>query len=79
MFKLIKEVSDQFKRSLKDELLGDADKMCPLEEGKKLADHIKGSEVQVINNCGHMMLLEEADQTLEILKSFIGKHYPLKK
>ena len=60
-------------------ILGDADKMCPLKEGKKLADHIKGSEVHVINNCGHMMLLEEADQTLEILKSFIGKHYPLKK
>ena len=26
MFKLIKELSDQFKKSLKDELLGDADK-----------------------------------------------------
>tara|TARA_B100001250_G_scaffold282841_1_gene245035 strand:- start:450 stop:668 length:219 start_codon:yes stop_codon:yes gene_type:complete len=26
MFKLIKEVSDQFKKSLKDELLGDANK-----------------------------------------------------
>ena len=26
MFKLIKELSDQFKKSLKDELLGDAEK-----------------------------------------------------
>jgi len=25
-----------------------------------------------------MMLLEEADQTLEILKKFIAKNYPLK-
>jgi len=25
-----------------------------------------------------MMLLEEADQTLEILKKFIGTNYPLK-
>ena len=44
---------------------------------KKLADMIKGSEVHIIENCGHMMLLEEADQTLEILKRFILEKDPI--
>jgi len=48
-----------------------------LKDGKILADYIKGSEVKIIEDCGHMMLLEEADQTLEILKKFIAEHYPL--
>ena len=51
--------------------------MCRLKDGKILADYIKGSEVKIIEDCGHMMLLEEADQTLEILKKFIADNYPL--
>ena len=34
------------------------DRMCPVKEGKKLADNIEGSEVQIIENCGHMILLK---------------------
>ena len=60
-------------------ILADQDKMCPLKEGKKLAEHIEGSETHIIENCGHMMLLEEADKTLAILKKFIIKNYPPKK
>ena len=50
--------------------------MCPVKEGKKLADLIKGSKVDIIDNCGHMMLLEEADRVLKVLKKFITTHYP---
>ena len=57
-------------------ILADADRMCRLKDCQKLADHIAGSEVHVIKNCGHMMLLEEADQTLAILKKFILEKYP---
>ena len=57
-------------------ILADKDKMCPVKEGKKLADLIEGSEVHIIQNCGHMMLLEEADKTLAILKRFILENYP---
>ena len=57
-------------------ILGDRDKMCPLKEGKKLADSIKNSEVEIIENCGHMILLEEADKSLAILKKFIRKNHP---
>ena len=59
-------------------ILGAQDRMCRLKDGKILADYIKGSEVHVIENCGHMMLLEEADQTLEILKKFILENDPIK-
>ena len=58
-------------------ILADKDRMCRLKDGKKLADHINGSEVYIIENCGHMMLLEEADKTLSILKKFILEKYPV--
>ena len=50
--------------------------MCPVREGKKLADSIVGSEIKIIENCGHMILLEEASQALKILKRFIKKNHP---
>ena len=59
-------------------ILGDKDRMCPLKEGKKLADSIIASEIAIIENCGHMILLEEADKALAILKKFIGKNHPTK-
>ena len=57
-------------------ILGDQDRMCPVKEGKKLANNINGSEVEVIENCGHMILLEEAGKSLAILKKFIRKNHP---
>ena len=50
--------------------------MCPVKEGKKLADNIEGSQVEIIENCGHMILLEEAGKSLKILKKFIRKNHP---
>ena len=35
-----------------------------------------GSQVEVISNCGHMILLEEADQALAIIKKFITTNHP---
>ena len=57
-------------------ILGDRDRMCPIKAGKKLAENIENSEVEIIENCGHMILLEEAGQSLEILKKFIRKNHP---
>ena len=59
-------------------ILATDDKMCPVKEGKKLADLIEGSQVEIIDNCGHMMLLEEADRVLAVLKKFITSKYPPK-
>ena len=39
-------------------------------------ENIENSEVEIIENCGHMILLEEAGQSLEILKKFIRKNHP---
>ena len=59
-------------------ILADQDKMCPLKEGKKLANSIQDCELYIIENCGHMMLLEEADKTLAALKKFITTNYSTK-
>ena len=58
-------------------ILGEYDKMVPVKEGKKLADKISNSEVVIIPKCGHMILLEEADQALATLKKFIKKNHPI--
>ncbi len=60
-------------------ILATGDKMCPVKEGKKLANLIDGSKVEIIDNCGHMMLLEEADRVLKVLKNFITTNYPSQK
>ena len=60
-------------------ILATDDKMCPVKEGRKLADLIEGSKVDIIDNCGHMMLLEEADRVLKVLKSFITSNFPANK
>ena len=44
-----------------------------------LAEKIENSEVFVIPKCGHMILLEEADQALAILKKFITHNHPSQK
>ena len=49
-----------------------------IKEGRKLPDLIEGTKVDIIDNCGHMMLLEEADRVLKVLKSFITTNYPSK-
>ena len=59
-------------------ILGEYDKMIPIKEGKKLAASIPNSEVEIIPKCGHMILLEEADQALAVLKKFIKKNHPTK-
>ena len=35
-------------------------------------------DTYLIDNCGNMILLEEADRVLKVLKQFILKHYPSK-
>ena len=59
-------------------ILGEYDRMIPIKEGKKLAASITNSQVKIIPKCGHMILLEEADQALSILKKFIRKNHPTK-
>ena len=56
-------------------MLGDKDKMVPLEKGKKMATKIKNSELRVIKECGHMLLFEKAFEMREIVKKLIAKNH----
>ena len=58
-------------------ILGEYDRMIPIKEGKKLADVILGSKIEIIPNCGHMILLEAAGKALAILKKFIKYNHPI--
>jgi len=54
-------------------IFGDLDKMVPLEMGNKMASMIKNSEKKVINNCGHMIIIEKAFEMRKIVKEFLTK------
>jgi len=56
-------------------ILGDKDKMVPLEKGKEMVSKIKNSELSIIKECGHMILFEKAFEMREIVKKFIKKNH----
>ena len=66
--------SDAAKKINKPTLLifGKLDKMVNVDNGKKFAQLIKDNSIHVIENCGHMIMIEKAfemrDKILEFLK-----------
>ena len=52
-------------------VLGAADRMTPAKAGRKLAEAIPDARVEVIAGCGHMMMAEKPDQTLDALKTLL--------
>ena len=56
-------------------ILGDRDKMVPLEKGKKMAENIKNSQLEVLKECGHMIIFEKAFEMREIAKNFVKKNH----
>jgi len=54
-------------------ILGDLDKMVPLEVGNKMAAMIKKSKKKIINNCGHMIIFEKAFEMRKLVKEFLIK------
>ena len=42
--------------------------MTPAKAGRKLAGSIAGAQVTEIAGCGHMMMAEKPDETLDALK-----------
>ena len=49
-------------------LSGSQDKMSPSFEGMKLAEAIPDAKFHIIEDCGHMIMLEKADECLGMLK-----------
>ena len=52
-------------------VLGALDKMTPPKAGRKLAETIQEHRVELIPDCGHMLMTERPDQTLDALKSLL--------
>lgn len=50
-------------------ILGDGDLMTPAAKGKALAAAIAGAKTVVIPECGHFMMVERPDETLDALKA----------
>ncbi|MCW5746445.1 MAG: alpha/beta hydrolase [Alphaproteobacteria bacterium] len=48
---------------------GDADLMTPAAKCKSLAEAIAGSTMTVLGACGHFMMVERPDETLDALKA----------
>ena len=56
-------------------ILGDKDKMVPLDKGKKLTEKIKNSQLEVFKECGHMIIFEKAFEMREMVKNFVEKNH----
>ena len=54
-------------------VFGKLDKMCNLEAGKKFVNLIKDSRTHVIDECGHMIMIEKAFEMREKVLEFLKK------
>ncbi len=54
-------------------VIGEADRMTPAKAGRALAGAIKGSRAVEIQDCGHMMMVEQPDATLDAITDLLGK------
>jgi pimeloyl-ACP methyl ester carboxylesterase len=52
-------------------VLGDGDLLTPAAKAKPLVSAIPGAKAVVISNCGHFMMVERPDETLEALKPYV--------
>ena len=54
-------------------IAGAADRMTPARHGAKLAEAIEGAQLVALPACGHMMMVEQPDATLDALLAFLAK------
>jgi pimeloyl-ACP methyl ester carboxylesterase len=54
-------------------LLGSDDKMTPPKGTQKMADTIKDCRTIILKEAGHMMMMEQPDQTLDSLSTFFER------
>lgn len=53
-------------------ILGAEDRMTPARAGRALAGAIEGAALVELKDCGHMMMVEQPDRTLDAMKQFLG-------
>ena len=54
-----------------DFVLGRDDKMTPVKSGIALADAIEGANVNILDRCGHMMMIERPNEMYKALRGLI--------
>jgi pimeloyl-ACP methyl ester carboxylesterase len=54
-------------------IAGAADRMTPARQGAKLAEAIQQAQLVTLPACGHMMMVEQPDATLDALVAFLQK------
>ncbi|MFX1492300.1 MAG: alpha/beta fold hydrolase [Promethearchaeota archaeon] len=54
-------------------IVGDEDQLTPLKWSQFLADRISNTELVIIENAGHMVMLEQPEQFNNAIKSFLQK------
>jgi pimeloyl-ACP methyl ester carboxylesterase len=54
-------------------IAGELDRMTPAKQGAKLATQLNGAQLVTLSGCGHMMMVEEPDATLDALSAFLVK------
>lgn len=54
-------------------MVGEHDAFTPLESSQMMHDEIKGSELKIISNAGHMSNLENSAEFNQNLIEFLGK------
>lgn len=52
-------------------VFGAEDRMVPVQGGRSLAEQITGARLEVIENAGHMVMLEQPDRVAGILSEFL--------
>lgn len=53
-------------------VLGDSDVMTPARKGQELAKRVAGAKCATLRGCGHMMMQEKPDETLDALIAHFG-------
>lgn len=54
-------------------VLGSEDRMTPAKAGRGFAAMMRNATVAELKDCGHMMMVEQPDATLDALKTFLDK------
>lgn len=52
-------------------LLGDLDLMTPAKGARRLIEAMPGARAVTLQNCGHMMMIEQPDRTLDALREVL--------
>jgi len=56
-------------------ICGTADKMTPVKFSQSLHDELPNSELHLIDNAGHMVMLERPDAVAGLMQDFLARRY----